>query len=417
MLYNKKKVDIENVIAPPYDVISQDMQAHLYQKDKHNVVRLILGKEEKNDNSKNNRYTRAKKDMESWIKSGVLIRDTKPSMYIYAQTYLHKGKKKTRIGFMAVMKIEDPKKSTVLPHEYTLAKPKKDRLNLIKKTEANLSPIFTLFQDERNVINSMLKKYMKSHSPLFIVCAEGVTHKLWNLDKKSIIGRIESFMRDKKIFIADGHHRYEVSVAYRGIMRKSGSKNRNSDFIMMYFSSLSEKGSMTILSTHRVIKDIPNLGDIAKLPELRKHFTIKKFTSFKKMIDVLDRDPGNSYVFGAYTGGKKFFTLNLKNRRSICKIIDSPKTDSLKKLNVTILHDLILNKILSLKDPENSIKYVRNEADAAELVRRGSYKAAFFLKPTKIEEMRKIAEKGEMMPQKSTYFYPKLLTGLVINKF
>ncbi len=133
MLYNKKKVDIEKVVTPPYDVISPDMQANFYQKDKHNVIRLTLGKEGKNDNPKNNRYTRAKKDMESWVKSGVLTRDAKPSMYIYAQTYLHKGKKKTRVGFMAAMKNENPKKSAVLPHEYTLAKPKKKKLKFIKK--------------------------------------------------------------------------------------------------------------------------------------------------------------------------------------------------------------------------------------------------------------------------------------------
>ncbi|MFH1380691.1 MAG: DUF1015 domain-containing protein [Candidatus Omnitrophota bacterium] len=417
ILYNTKRVNMNRVVAPPYDVISPVMQDELYCKDQFNIVRLILGTEAATDTSKQNKYTRSKKFLDNWLKNKILLKDKKESVYVYVQQYLHRGKKKTRIGFFALMKIEDPKESGILPHEYTLSKPKVDRLNLIKKTRANLSPIFTLFQDEKNKINKTLKAFTKSNTALFTITADGVTHSFWRMDSAAIIKNIQSEMQKKKIFIADGHHRYEVALNYRNMMRKTGQFKKSMDYIMMYFSSLTEKDNLTILSTHRAIKDIEGFSEKEFLERAGKYFYISKEKDKKTLIDYLEENPGGKHAFGIYLRPNKFYLLKLKDDLQISKIIKSKKPGILKRLDVTVLHDLIINKILGVENTEGNIKFIRDEDDAVKVVDSGDYRCAFFLRPTKIAEMKNIAEKGVMMPQKSTYFYPKLLTGLVINKF
>jgi len=417
ILYNKEKTNTLKVVAPPYDVISPSMQNRFYQREKHNIIRLILGKDEKGDTQKKNKYTRAKKLLNEWLKKKVLIKDKKSAFYIYTQQYLQKGKKKTRIGFMALMKIEDPKMSGILPHEYTLDKPKADRLNLITNTKANLSPIFSLFQDKENKINKVLKTFVKTKNPLFTIETEGVAHKFWRMDNKALIAKITKWMKGKKIFIADGHHRYEVALNYRNRMTDKKEFKKSMDYVLMYFSNLSERGNLTILSTHRVVRSIESFEKEKFKSKLKKFFYLKYTNSVEECIECLDKSPRNRRVFGMYIGGNKFYILTLKEFYSVDKLIEAQKTYSLKKLDVTILHDIILGKILDVKNPESSVKYIRNERDARKVVEKGDYKVAFFLRPTKITEMKAVAEKGQMMPQKSTYFYPKLLTGLVINKF
>ncbi|UCD55338.1 MAG: DUF1015 domain-containing protein [Candidatus Omnitrophota bacterium] len=404
ILYNREKIDIAKVITPPYDVISPSMQNRFYQRDEHNIIRLILGKAENNNTSKSNRYARARVLLDRWMKKKFLVKDGKPAIYIYTQEYLYKGKKRTRLGFIALMKIEDPKESGILPHEYTLDKPKADRLNLIVKTKANLSPIFSLFQDKKNQINKLLKHFIKSKDPLFTIEADGVIHKFWRMNNKYAINSIKKYMRDKKIFIADGHHRYEVALAYRNKMRRNlKSFKKPMDYVMMYFSNLSERGSLTILSTHRVVKNINQFDEKKIKLKLRKYFYIKNLTKQEDLLECLEKTEKKKRVFGMYMGKKRFYLLTSKETR--------PKFD------VTVLHDLIINEILGVKNRASSIKYIRNEEDAIRLIDKGDYKIAFFLRPTRVHQMKAVAEKGQMMPQKSTYFYPKLLTGLVINKF
>jgi len=415
-LYNGKKVDIARAVTPPYDVISRDMQNRFYNAEPYNIIRLILGKEEKRDTPRSNKYTRGSRLLDGWIRDRILVKDARPALYICTQEYLHKGKKRRRIGFIALMKIEDPKESGILPHEYTLDKPKADRTNLITKTKANLSPIFCLFRDKGDRINGILKRFVKSEKALFTVDREGVTHRLWRADRKNITKEITGCMRGKKIFIADGHHRYEVALAYRNKMRKSKKYKKNADYVMMYFSNLSKKRNLTILSTHRAVRNIPGFRVKRVLDALKKHFLVKAAGNIDSLSARLEKAPGNTHSFGAYFGGK-LYQLFLKEKYFASGVTASRKASALKHLDVTILHDLVINEILGVKTPENSIKYVRSEKDAVSLVREGGYEVAFFLKPTEVSQMTRAAQKGEMMPQKSTYFYPKLLTGLVINKF
>jgi uncharacterized protein (DUF1015 family) len=408
ILYDTKKIDIASVVAPPYDVISPSVRDDLYEKDKNNIVRVILGKEKKSDTARHNKYSRAGELFNEWLKKKIFVKDKKRAIYIYTQQYLHKGRKRTRTGFIALMRIEDPRKSGVLPHEYTLSKPREDRLNLIEKTQANLSPIFSLFQDKENKINGILKPFIRSEEPLFAIDLAGVTHKLWRMTDKGAINGIRRHMRNKRIFIADGHHRYEVALAHRNRMRKTRPFNENMNHVMMYFSSLSEKGGhITVLSTHRVVSNIEGFDESGIRLKLKKYFRVTNADSLEHVVGSVERAPRKMHMIGMY-GGKRFYLLALK--KGSCD-------HSSKKLDVTILHDLIISKILGVKNPESSIKYIRDEGVAVSLVDKGSYELAFFLRPTAVSDVKALAEKGEMMPQKSTYFYPKLLTGLVINKF
>jgi len=401
ILYNGKRIDIEKVTTPPYDVISQSMQSRFYNADKYNIVRLTLGKEGASGKSK---YNHAAFLLNNWLKKRILIRSKIPSIYVYVQEYFCKGKKRTRIGFIALMKIEDPRESGVLPHEYTLDKPKADRLNLITRTKANLSPIFSLFQDPTNEINKMLKSSIKGRNSIFRVEAEGVAHSLWETHNRGTIDKIVRRMRKKKIFIADGHHRYEVALTHRNMMKRRKGFRPAMNYVMMYFSNLSERENLTILSTHRVLKGIPNFNARRLLAKLKKNFHVNNAGGLEDLQKKLNRKcKREKCLFGMYTKKTGFSLLTLKKKDP--------------RLDVAVLHARIINDVLAVKRRENSIKYVRNERDAFSLAEKGEYEVVFFLRPTDVRDMKAFAEKGEMMPQKSTYFYPKLLTGLVINKF
>lgn len=417
IIYNQAKIGNPiNVVAPPYDIISKKMQGHFYDLSPYNIIRLILGKETKNDNTNNNKYTRAGRFLKSWLKKGILIKDRKPSIYIYRQTYLYAGKKRVRTGFITLMKIEDPLRSGILPHEYTLEKPKIDRLRLIKKVKANLSPIFSLYYDRNFAILKLLKKSIRKNPPIVSVSLEGVTHQLWRLSEPKTIKFIKNSMRKKKIFIADGHHRYEVALMYKKTMSKKRVYNKNVDYVMMYFTNLRESGNVTILSTHRLLKNIEPLSEKEILKKLGGSFEISIFRDLDKLLEALAKDKKRPH-FGMYTGRRIYFLLALKRNISVSKIIKSEKSSHWKRLDVTILHNFILKDLLSLKDSEDNIKYVRDPGHVIKLIDSGRYKIAFFLNPTKIHQVKEVAERRDMMPQKSTYFYPKLLTGLVINKF
>ncbi|MCQ9207642.1 MAG: DUF1015 domain-containing protein, partial [Omnitrophica bacterium] len=390
---------------------------HLYESERHNVVRLILGKEEELDTRGYNKYTRSAALFNEWLKKEILIRDRYPSIYIYAQQYSHKGKARTRFGFIALMKIGDSKKNGVLPHEHTLQKPRKDRLRLIKATRANLSPIFSVFEEKGGEINKILKLTVKTKKPLFTQKTEGVVHRMWRLDDNDAVNKIKYHMRDKKVFIADGHHRYRVACEYRDKMKNTKKFKYTMNYVMMYFSSLSEEGALTVLSTHRAVNNIKQFEEKKVREKLERYFRITSLASIEEMVESVEKGRASKCAFGMYTGKKGIFLLTLKDGYLPNKLVKSKKPQSLKQLDVTILHDLIIEKILGIKNHKNSIKYVRDERDAASLVESGGYQVALFLKPTTVADVKAVAEKGEMMPQKSTYFHPKLLTGLVINRF
>lgn len=418
VIYNKKYVkDFAKVVAPPYDVIPPKMQDDLYKKHENNIVRLILGKIKNADSEKDNRYTRAKDFFEAWLHKFILTRDEKPAIYVYSQSYELEGKMIERIGFISLMKLELENKKAVLPHENTLKAPKADRLSLMRSVRANLSPVFMLYEDNGHRINGLLGKFCKETKPFMDIKIDGVRHRAWKLEDKNTIETIKEFMAKKDVFIADGHHRYETAVNYALEIENSGVAQElkdNSKYLMAYFCELDDK-TLTILPTHRLIKDIGGLNKESIIEKLEKFFVIEKTGSAEKLLLRLSALK-DYHVFGMYLGKNTFYVIRLK-KENLAEPFMGKNSKYWTSLDVAILHLFIIQNVLGICDEDDNIEFVKDALDGFKLVDSGKFKMAFFLNPTKVKQLKKVAEHGEKMPRKATYFYPKPLSGIVINKF
>lgn len=416
VIYNSEKIkDASKVVAPPYDIIPPKMQALLYRKSPYNVVRLILGKIDHIDDDNDNRYTRAETLFNAWLESRIMVRDRDAALYIYSQEYKTGGKLIRRIGFIGLMEIENEKGSRVLPHENTLLAPKVDRLNLMRRTRSNLEPIFVLYDDTSHKILKNLKKYSVAKKPFINIEFDNVRHKVWKLGDPVIVERIKAFMGPKDIFIADGHHRYEVAKSYSRELEASDVSpelKANSKYIMAYFVA-GDEDMLTVLPAHRVIKDIGALKADDVKDRLSRFFSIEKASNLKALMSKL-RKFSASHAFGMYIG-RSFYLLRLKDPRISDHAIKA-KPKAWKRLDVSILHSFLIQHVLKFHDEDDNVEYLKDASEVASAVRKGIYKIAFLLNPTKVSQVKMIAEIGERMPKKATYFYPKPLSGLVINK-
>ncbi|MDD3905492.1 MAG: DUF1015 domain-containing protein [Candidatus Omnitrophica bacterium] len=405
--YNKARVSsISAVMAPPYDVISEKLQDELYRGDPHNVVRLILNKIAPADTKDDNRYTRSKQIFDAWMDEGVLARDDAESFYIYTQSYKRGSKKVEQVGFIGLMELELEGKKKILPHENTLAAPKEDRLKLTRSVRANLEPIFILHDD--NKVTKLLKSFCTVAKPVINVEREGVRHMVWQLSDQKIIKAISKRMKAKGAFIADGHHRYEVSKMF------AKESEANPKYIMVYFVEADED-MLTVLPAHRLIKDLGNIEKDGITLKLKEFFTIEKVWGLEDMMTRLAKLAG-AHAFGMYLGKDAFCILKLKDIAVSDKAIkDKPK--DWKRLDVSILHLFIFQHLLGVKDTDDNIGFLKDPSETKKAVDDGEFKAAFFLNPTEVAQVKKIAKIGERMPRKATYFYPKQLSGLVFNKF
>jgi uncharacterized protein (DUF1015 family) len=410
ILYNQKKVkDISKVVAPPYDVISKQAQDNYYKLNNYNIIRLILGKSYSDDDDSNNRYTRAQGFLEGWLESDILNRDEKSSIYLYEQAYNISGSACIRRGFIFLIRLEDFEDKIVLPHELTFSGPKEDRLHLIRATRANLSPIFAFYEGNNNTAGKIMTVY-SSHQPIIEIKDEDkVKHKLWVINDPGDIEKITTYLGDKSIFIADGHHRYETALNFRNEMKRqnehfSGEEKYNR--IMAYLVDINQ--GFSVLPTHRLIR-APQDIDMRKL---EKFFLVEIIKKDELLGQMKERRP--QHVFGMYYK-KRFSLLILKDTSILDKLMDTREPQVWKGLDVTILHKLLIEYVLKVE--KGDIGYSTDRDKASELVDRGEYQAAFFLNPVRKEEFELVAKAHRLMPQKSTYFYPKPLSGLVINKF
>ena len=419
VVYNGAKLenDYSAVMAPPYDVISPKHKEELHRKSEHNVINLILGKDLNSDTPVENKYTRAGKYLREWIAKGVLQRDRSDSFYVYSQEYKACGEKRRRVGFIGLFEIEDPGKNKIFPHEHTLDAPKKDRMKLLENVKCNLSPIFSLYPDKNSGVTNTIENFITRSKPVIQVKTQEETHKLWRMDDIEEVNRISSLMRDRKIFIADGHHRYEVARLYRDMRRKETGYDSSADFVMMYFAAMEPTNDLTIMATHRVIINTVLGSDDEVARKVSAFFNVTPCRDLDKLMAFLDKKAdGRSHVFGFFAGNK-YLAMELVDENLIDKLVEEPKSRDWKKLDVSILHFGIFKKLLGVKAEEGNVTYVRDADEAEALVKKGLGKAAFLLNSTRVEQLKAVAESGDMMPQKSTYFYPKLLTGLVMNKF
>lgn len=403
LLYDVSKVAIEDVIAPPYDIITPELRESLYTKSPHNIVRIDFGKEEPGDNETENKYARAKRFFDVWIKDGVLIRSDKPSFYAYEMIYTIHGVRKRLPGFLCLVKLEELGKGSIYPHECTHSNPKRDRLNLLKACKANTSPIFSLYKSQANGISGILQRVTLTKPYLQAADISDNLHRLWQIDRTEEIETIQQELADKAVLIADGHHRYETSFEYQrevSIKKGSSSGRKSYDYTLMFLANLIDEG-ITILPTHRLIKTIPK--DIHE--RISRYFEIEMVTND---FDIHKRLFGRKNVFGFFKRQEKAWFILTYRGENLSEV-----HPGLRDIDVIILHEMIFKKILSNAE----ISYEMDISKALDQVNHGEYEAAFFLNPTRVEDVEKSALSSMKMPPKSTYFYPKLLTGLVLNRW
>lgn len=411
--YNKLKVELDDVVAPPYDVISPDLQDKLYEKNPFNIVRLILGREE-------DRYEAAARTFTKWQRDDILVRETAPAVYLLHQLFDGPGGDPvTRKGFIALCRLEEFDKQIILPHEKTHAKPIEDRLRLFQATRSNFSQIFALYADPEKIVDRSLNGSSKS-GPTIDVTYEGVRNRLWPVTDTSVIETLRRFMSPQQALIADGHHRYQTALAYRDLMRAGNPKHTGRElynFVMMFFTNVDDAG-LVIYPTHRVVHSLDSLNFKEFLNRAAQHFIVREFEQQSALLSALESSSVPS--FGIVASGRESGVLiSLKPVRPAEEIITDPLPAVVKQLDVTILHRLVLRDLLGIsleaQDAKQNLDYIREASDAIGLVTAGTAQLAFLMNATKIQQVRAVAKAGHTMPQKSTYFYPKLLSGLVIN--
>ncbi len=429
--YNPGRVrDFARVMAPPYDVISPSLQEDLYLRHENNIVRLILGKTQAGDGESDNRYSRSARDFQQWQDEGVLVRDREPSLYLYDQEYsIADGQRMVRHGIIALSRIEDFSTGLVKPHEETLPDPKADRYQLTKACSANLSPVFALYSDPCCVLEVFSKKE-KGRDPDLVVCDDdGVIHRLWCTSDPSLISKVQSVLDNKPLLIADGHHRYEAAISYRNYMREkypgyTGKELFN--FLMICFSNIEDRG-VQIFPAHRVVSGLSSLRLDAFFRDLAVYFDIdsqpldlgcaEARNQVRQTLAALGK---TRHVLALCVGTKEIHYLSLKDEKVMDEFFDPKTPKVLRTLDVSILHRLVLGRLLNLsgetQEKPGHLKYIKGFDEPFRLVTEEGAQLAFLMNPPRMSEVRDVANGEEKMPQKSTYFYPKLLSGLVINK-
>ena len=422
ILYNPKKIrDLSKVIAPPYDVISPEEQERLYRKSPYNVVRLILNQEP-------DPYESVARMFEGWRAEEILVRDETPALYFLSHRFPDKeGKVRERLGFIALAQLEDFSTGTIRPHEKTLEGPKEDRLRLMLACHANLSPIFALYSHPKQTINNALTEQAQGVSPTIEVKEDGGgTCSLWRIADPEIIRLVQREIEEQPLLIADGHHRYEAALNYRNHLRQERGNwqgRETFNFVMMYFASMNDNG-LVILPTHRLVRSFAPIPFQKLEEELQKYFYLEPYPKTPEgqrwFLRALKSGGKKRHLIGAsFKRDPRYLILRLKNKRFMQRLANN-LSGPLRDLDVTTLHLLILEHILGITPEEQTkgdlISYSKDEEKVLKAVDKEDCQAAFILNPPKPDEIMSIAQSGEKMPQKSTYFYPKLISGLVINK-
>ena len=380
LLYNLDIIgSLDEVTAPPYDVLSADQQEVLYQKNPHNVVRLILGKESEKDSETDNRYTRSAKFFEDWINEGILKRDDEPGFYIYSQEYELEGEYFCRIGFFALVKTEDFSEENICPHEFTLAKAKTDRTKLLNACHANFSPIFGLYSDPEGKIDFFLQEGIKS-KPLSVIDDNKVAHKLWRLNNTEKNKKICDQIRDKKIYIVDGHHRYETALAFA---KDNEDKVIDSAHVMMFLTNM-DSDSMSIFPIHRVVKS-PTPFDLVKfLEQVSEYFDVIPWTTEVSGPEIKSRlkEFGKDRItFCAYMGKNQTYTLIAHDPKNILPLLDKNEPKDLQLLDIMQLHAIIFREFFDIDTRDIAgqqyVSYKVNSEEAMAIVDAGDYDVAF----------------------------------------
>lgn len=418
--YNPEKVSMSDVVTQPYDKISAAMQDRYYSASPHNLVRVILGKAEPGDDDHSNVYSRAASHLKGWQSDGVVVRDSDPCIYFYTQTFTvpgdPNGTQLERRGFIAAGQLEPYDQKVVFRHEQTLSKPKADRLNLLRATQCHFGQIFMLYSDPSGAVDALLAQ---STPPDVEVRDEyDVIHRMWKISDPAIVTKVQSQMVDKKLIIADGHHRYETALNHRNEMRQKFGVVDDAPYecVMMTFVNMDSPG-LVVLPTHRVVFGLDGFDINAMNVKLKKYFEVEDLGSTSDVKTLMDRlrDAGvKQTALLAVTGASAFLLRPLPNQQS--QALEG-QSQQQRALDVVQLHKLILEETIGMSEEDirnqKHLKYVREAREAIDEVRNGA-NVAFLMNPVRMDQVRDIAFSGEVLPQKSTDFFPKLLSGLTI---
>lgn len=428
---------LSDVIAPPYDVIGPELQDELYKKHPANVIRLILNRDEPGDDEQSNRYTRAARFLKNWRSEGVLYTEPDPAVYVYHQEFEAAGQTYTRRGFMCRTRLERFGEGTIYPHEQTHSKAKQDRLNLTKACKANLSQIFGIYPDPANEAQDLLERAVAGQTPLEAVDHLGVRHRVWPVTDVAVITELAGIMGPKPTFIADGHHRYETALNYRDWLEEQQGAPLPADhpahYVLMMCISMNDPG-MIVLPTHRLFRGVPAMTAAELAEKLGEYFETtpagKGPAGTGEVWEEIETEDAQG-TLGLYTAEDDTWTLARitdAGRKKMAEIAPEQSEDW-QGLGVSILHRLVMDTLLGLPDLP-APKYVHDVQEVVEGLETGDaagrdatgqegqggrFNLAALVMPATLDHIRAISEHGERMPAKSTYFYPKLLSGLVIN--
>ena len=396
--YSSKAGPLDKLVTQPYDKISPAMQSRYLAQSPYNLVRVILGERFLSDTDQQNVYTRAAAYLNDWVSSGVLARDPEPSLYAYYQEFTvpDSGEKLQRKGFIGLGAVEDYSAGVVHRHEQTLSGPKKDRLELLRHTRAHFGQLFMLYPDRELAVDRCLDEAARAQPDATITDEYGAIHRVWRISDPARIRQIQHLMTDKKLLIADGHHRYETALAFRN----ENPGLAGADQVMMTFVNMYSPG-LKILATHRVVNGLVGFDFTAMAGKIQS----RPLSSLDELKSVFAKSAPDKIRIGIATQGG----IGLYERKR-----------EAGELDVKVLHEYLLGKVLGIGEEavrdEKHLQYVRGLDAAYEKVREGAAQAAFLLEPTTIQQTADVAFSGGVMPQKSTDFYPKLLTGLTIYK-
>lgn len=414
MRYTKKAGDISTLVCPPYDIISESQRTAYLEENPYNMIRLELPQGE-------NPYAQAGETLNAWLEDSILKLDMDEGLYIYELAFreqINTGAENSLMGLVCRVRLEEFENNVVLPHEETLSKAKEDRFNLMSATNCNFSQIYSLYHDAKHTTRNRLSHLTANQPPRYDFSDGLVTHRLWVVNDPVTVSAICDDFKERKLYIADGHHRYETALNYRNHCRDTGLHNPGSEHVMMCLAEMGDPG-LVVFPTHRLVRGRDDFDGVSLLDACRRYFEVTTLKSVDLIGEALESGASQGLrVFGFYDGSTAA-TLTLKDPAVMQETLPKASEDY-RLLDVSVLHSLVLEKLLGI-DRENmanqlNLTYTRSFKEAEASVKSGEGNCAFFLNPTKVSEIGAVSVNGEKMPQKSTYFYPKLITGLVMNR-
>lgn len=414
--FTEKAGDISKNVCPPYDIISPAQREAYIKESENNIIRLELPVGE-------NAYADAGELYKKWRKDGIVAPDETDGIYVYEEEFTAYGETKKIKGIFARVKLCEFSENVVLPHEETLSKAKTDRFNLMSTTFCNFSPIYSMYTDAEKVISGKVAELTSGKADIEFVAGDGVIQRIWKIEKGAETDFIEKAFENKQLFIADGHHRYETGLNFKRKLIEDGvitDENHPGNYIMMMLIDMENDG-LVVFPTHRMVRGLEGFDADKALDKISEYFEVSDIEKKDVESTLMSLTHKKAYVM--CKGNGKFSLLVLKDTpeaKSALDELNPGKSDAYKGLDVTVLHSLILEKLFGI-DKENmanqiNLRYTRDFEEACEAAETDEYNCSFILNSTKVSEIKDVALAGEKMPQKSTYFYPKLITGLVMNE-